>query len=112
MTPSRAEVWLAEMDPARGHEQAGTRPCVVMSADIFNRGQAHLAVLVPMTTRERRVRFHVPVNPPEGGLRARSFVMCEALRSMSNERLVERWGTLTEATVARIEQMLRDLMEL
>jgi mRNA interferase MazF len=31
-------VWLVDLDPTRGHEQAGVRPAVVVSTDVFNAG--------------------------------------------------------------------------
>jgi len=62
-------------DPARdftGHEQIGRRPVLIVSADQFNRaagGWWPLAVVVPLTTRDRGIALHVPIQPPEGGLR-------------------------------------------
>ncbi len=38
--PGRGEVWLADLNPTRGHEQAGRRPVLVVSEDLFNRGPA------------------------------------------------------------------------
>jgi len=40
--PRRGEVWLADLGPTRGHEQAGRRPVLIISDDIFNRGPADL----------------------------------------------------------------------
>ncbi len=66
--PSRGDVWLIEFDPLRGHQQGGTRPGVVVSTDLFNHGPAALHVVMPITTRSRRLRWRVEVQPPEGGL--------------------------------------------
>ena len=41
--PVRGEVWLADLNPTRGHEQARRRPVLVVSDDLFNRGPAGLA---------------------------------------------------------------------
>jgi len=46
--PSRGEVWLVDLNPARGHEQAGIRPGLVVSVDPFNHGPAGLVVLLPV----------------------------------------------------------------
>jgi mRNA-degrading endonuclease toxin of MazEF toxin-antitoxin module len=43
--PARGEVWLADLDPAYGHEQAGRRPVLVISVDSFNAGASGLAVI-------------------------------------------------------------------
>ena len=86
--PSRGEVWLEDLDPTRGHEQAEVRPVVVVSTDLFNHGPAGLAVIVPMTTASRDILWYVEVNPPEGGIRRRSFIKCEDVRSVATERLI------------------------
>ncbi len=47
--PQRGEVWLIDFDPIRGHEQAGRRPALILSVDVFNAGPADLVVAVPIT---------------------------------------------------------------
>jgi len=71
-----------------------------------------LAVVLPMTTTIRNVPSHVPVSPPEGGLRNPSAVLCEAIRSISTERLVLRWGSVRANTMAAVEDRLRILLGL
>ncbi|MBI3968968.1 MAG: type II toxin-antitoxin system PemK/MazF family toxin [Chloroflexi bacterium] len=110
--PGRGEVWLTDFDPTRGHEQAGIRPGVVVSVDTFNLGLSGLVVILPMTTTFRRNPLHVLVEPPEGGVRRRSFVMCEDIRSVARERLLERWGTLNPTTITLVEDRLRILLRL
>ena len=70
--PGRGEVWLTDLNPTRGHEQAGRRPVLVVSDDLFNRGPAGLVIVLPMTSTLRGVPSHVPIDPPEGGLERRS----------------------------------------
>lgn len=108
----RGEVWQVDFDPVRGHEQGRSRPAVVVSADAFNAGPSRLLVVCPLTSRERRVRFHVPVEPPEGGLRARSFVLCDQIRTISTERLTSRSGALDGRSMAAIDDRLRILLNL
>ena len=111
--PGRAEVWLVDFSPTRGHEQAGRRPALVVSVDPFNRGLAGLVFVVPMTTRERRVPTHVEVAPPDGGVRARSFVRCEDLRPVAAERLVDGpYGRVSAGVLAQVEDRLRLLLGL
>lgn len=109
---SRGEVWLVDLNPTRGHEQAGTRPALVVSADDFNHGPAGLVILVPMTTRERRIPLHVSVDPPEGGLNRRSFIKCEDVRSVSEERLVRRFGLVSPDTLSLVADRLRIVLDL
>jgi mRNA interferase MazF len=110
--PARAEVWDVNFDPAIGHEQAGTRPALVISVDAFNSGPADLVVVSPMTRTNRNIRWHVRVAPPEGGLAAESFVLCEGVRSVSKARLKRRRGRVSETAMLKVEDRLRILLGL
>jgi mRNA interferase MazF len=110
--PARGEVWLADLNPTRGHEQAGRRPVLVVSEDLFNRGPAGLAIVLPMTSTVRNVPSHVPIAAPEGGVKNRSAILCEGIRSVSVERLVVRWGAVDRGTMAAVEDRLRILLRL
>jgi mRNA interferase MazF len=111
-SPKRGEIWLADLNPVRGREQAGMRPCLVISVDPFNQGPAGLVIVIPMTTRDRKIRSHVAIIPPEGGVREPCYIKCEDVRSVSTERLVSRWGLASTATLVAIEDRLRILMGL
>ena len=64
-----------------------------------------------MTTQAKGIRFHVEVEPPEGGLRERSFVKPEDVRSVSLDRLGRRIGAVSAATLAMVESRLRVLLD-
>jgi mRNA interferase MazF len=101
------------LDPVRGHEQAGTRPVLVLSTDTFNRGPADLAVVVPLTRTRSGIRFHVPVSPPEGGLSDHSYIKCENIRLVSiSARFRDYLGTVSAATMAAVEDRIRILLGL
>jgi mRNA interferase MazF len=110
--PQRGDVWLADLDPTFGHEQGGRRPVLVVSVDPFNTGPSGLAVILPITSRIRPVPLYVPVGPPEGGLRMASAIMCDAVRSIDQRRLIACWGTVSPATMALVEGCLRHLLGL
>jgi mRNA interferase MazF len=105
-------VWLADLNPIRGHEQAGRRPVLVLSEDLFNRGPAELVIVLPMTSTLRGIPSHVAVSPPEAGLKNRSAILCEAIRSISTDRLIQRWGRVTVPTLTKVEDCLRILLRL
>lgn len=101
-----------DLDPVRGHEQAGRRPALVVSVDALNQSAAELAIVLPITSRRKNVRSHVPVQPPEGGLDRSSFVKCEDVRSVSTSRLDRRLGAVASATMRSVEDRLRLLLDL
>jgi mRNA interferase MazF len=110
--PSRGEIWFLNLDPTQGREQAGSRPALVISVDAFNQGPADLAVVLPVTSVAKGIPFHVPVSPPEGGVRQPSFIKCEDVRSVSRSRFRERWGIVGTETMAAVEDRLRILIGL
>lgn len=110
--PGRGEVWLAELGPTKGREQSGTRPILILSQDIFNSGPSGLVMMAPLTTVQRDLPLHVEITPPEGGLKRKSYVMCENLRSITRERLSGRLGSVGFSTMAEVENRLRVLLQL
>ena len=66
-SPNRGEVWWADLDPGKGHEQGGRRSVLVVSTNYFNSGPAGLVLVIPLTRTDRRIPIHVPIQPPEGG---------------------------------------------
>ena len=110
--PARGDIWLANLNPTRGHEQAVRRPVLIVSEDLLNRGPAGLVIALPVTSTLRPIPTHVPVKPPEGGLSSKSAILCEAVRSIATERLVERWSAISPRTMAEVEDRLRILLRL
>lgn len=97
--PRLGEVWSVTFDPVRGHEQGGVRPGLVVSNDRFNRTPHTLCLLVPLTRTDRGIPSHVPIYPPEGGVRDVSFALCEHATSPSVGRLHRRLGTVERSSV-------------
>ena len=110
--PGRGEIWLVDLNPTRGHEQAGVRPALVVSANLFNQGPAGLVVVLPLTSTERGVPLHVPIDPPDGGVRQRSYIKCEDIRSISVDRLRTRWGLVSPNRMRLVEDRLKILLEI
>jgi mRNA interferase MazF len=110
--PVRGEVWLVDLNPVRGHEQAGKRPGLIASVDLFNQGPAGLVVILPITTKAKGIPFHVEIKISEGGLTQQSFIKCEDVRSIAKERLFKRMGHVSDETMKAVEDRLRILLNL
>lgn len=110
--PDRGDIWLVNLNPTMGREQRGIRPCLVVSADPLNHGPAELAIVLPITSKNKGIPSHVAVLPPQGGLKQPSFVKCEDVRSISTMRLLERWGKIDPHTLDSVAYRLRLLLDL
>lgn len=69
MTIKRGEIWLAELNPTRGSEQAGTRPVLILQTNSINRF-TRTFLAIPFTTNLRRASLPTGVRliQGEGGL--------------------------------------------
>jgi mRNA interferase MazF len=100
------------MDPVRGHEQAGTRPVLIVSSDVMNHTPGKLVMVVPLTRTARQNPAHVRLLPPEGGVRDVSYAMCDQIRTITTERLGRRIGRVHPATLDLVAVPLRILLQL
>jgi mRNA interferase MazF len=109
----RGEVWLADLSPGRGTEQAGVRPVLVVQTDRANPHSPH-TIVVPFTTRIRRklLPSHVLVPAGEGGLTQDSVALCEQIRVIDLDRLVRQMGTLPGPRMQEVDEALRAILEL
>jgi len=98
----QGEVWDVWLDPVIGHEQGGRRPVLVVSVDELSSGAGEMCIVVPLTRTDRKTPMHVRIDPPEGGLRARSFALPENVRAISRRRLARRRGAVGRETLAQV----------
>lgn len=87
--PCRGEIWLVDLGTGHGHEQSGQRPVLIVSDDAFNAGLSGLVMVAPLTSKtakSRNIPAHIPVLPPEGGLKAP--VLSCAIRYAQSARTV------------------------
>jgi mRNA interferase MazF len=109
----RGEVWLADLSPSRGAEQAGTRPVLIVQTDRANPTSPH-TIIVPFTTKIRRVQLpsHVLIKAGQGGLKADSVLLCEQIRVIDTQRLIKRLSSLSPKKMREVDQALRAILEL
>ncbi len=106
----RGDIWYIDLNPARGHEQSGKRPGLIISENTFNQGPAGLAVVLPITTKYKGIPIHVPIKPQESSLAQNSYIKCEDIRSISTERLISKLGSVGKAILEEVEDNLKILL--
>jgi mRNA interferase MazF len=112
VTPHRGEVWLVDFGEPVGREQSGRRPAVVVSADPLNDSRAGIVIVVPTTTTRRGLPSHVEIEPGASGLDDLSYAKCEDIKSVSEQRLIARLGSVPDTVTFAIGRALRFLLEL
>ncbi len=107
MTVGRGEIWLADLNPIRGSEQAGTRPVPVVQNDAINAFTSTL-LAIPLTTNLRRAKLPscVQVSRGDGGLASDSVLLCHQMRVLDRTRLIHKLGTVSRETIASVENCL------
>lgn len=110
----RGDIWLFDPEPTHGREIGKKlRPIIIASNNIFNNGPSGLLIVIPLTTKDRKISCHVPICPKDGGVKEQSFAMCEQIRCISKERLVSKWGHMHNLSVMRqIAEWLNSLLSL
>lgn len=107
----QGELWLADLNPVKGQEQAGMRPVVIVSGNLLNE---HLNVVIccPLTTKIKNYKGNIILPPDERNkLKAESEILVFHIRSVSKERLVKKIGVISQEAVQGIRQTLHEIME-
>ncbi|MGP9819134.1 type II toxin-antitoxin system PemK/MazF family toxin [Salinarimonas sp. NSM] len=101
-------VWL-DFDPQAGHEQASSRPALVLSPLKYNQ-LAGLCVVCPITSRERAWRFRTALPP---GLKTSGFVIADQMKSLAwAERRATFIERAPETLMADVKAKLKALLAL
>ncbi len=107
MRLGRGAVVLVELDPAAGHEQHGTRPCVVVSdPDVISDQRFPLVCVVPVTGTAGEGLLYPPLAPGQSGLARKSFALIDHLRSIDKRRIRRVFGELALEEIAAVDEGL------
>jgi mRNA interferase MazF len=105
----RGDVRWAELDPVRGHEQAGRRPILVLSHDVFN-DRSGTVIALALTSQEPRAGFPLTLESKASGLTKRSWIKISQIRTLSVDRLGARIGRASEEELARALDGLNEIL--
>ena len=105
----RGEIRWAELNPVRGHEQAGRRPVLILSHDIFNE-RSGTVIAVAITSQEPRAGFPLTLESKAAGLSKRSWIKISQIRTLSVDRIGTRLGRASEEELARVLNGLNEIV--
>lgn len=109
--PARGEVWLVNWNPARGSEQAGKRPALVIQNDIGNK-HASTTIVAAISSSVKIYPMNVKVDPPEGGLDRPSIVKTGQILTVSKDRLDKRLGQISSEKMEEVNRAIKLSLDL
>lgn len=104
--PKRGEVWLVNWTPARGSEQAGIRPALVIQNNIGN-DKAPTTIVAAISSSVKRYPMNVVINPPEGGLDCPSIIKTSQILTVAKERLERCLGQVSKEIMFDVDNAIK-----
>jgi mRNA interferase MazF len=105
----RGELWWADLNPTRGHEQARIRPVLVISHDIFNE-RSGTVIAVAITSQAPGAGFPLTLELTTANLPKRSWVKIGQIRTLCTERLSTRLGRISPEQLDQVIDGLNEIV--
>ncbi len=105
----RGDIRWADLNPVRGHEQAGQRPVLILSQDVFNE-RSGTVIAVVLTSQPPWAGFPLTLELPVRGLPKRSWVKISQIRTLAAERIGKRLARATPEQLAQVVEGLNEIV--
>jgi len=105
----RGEIRWADLNPVRGREQAGLRPVLILSQDIFNE-RSGTVIAMAITSQPQRAGFPLTLELKSGILPKPSWVKISQIRTLSVERIGKRIGRTSPEELAQVVEGLNEIV--
>jgi mRNA interferase MazF len=105
----RGEIRWADLNPVRGHEQAGLRPVLVLSQDVFNE-RSGTVIAMALTSQPQRAGFPLTLELAGPGPPKRSWVKISQIRTLAVERIGKRIGRAAPEDLAQVIDGLLEIV--
>ena len=97
----RGDIWWADLDPVRGREQAGTRPVLIISHDVFNE-RSGTVIAVALTSQPPTAGFPLTMEIVSVTLPKRSWAKISQIRTLSVDRLTTKLGRVSPEELDKV----------
>jgi mRNA interferase MazF len=105
----RGEIYWADLNPVRGAEQAGLRPVLIISHDIFNE-RSGTVIALALTSQEPRAGFPLTLELADVNLPKKSWVKISQVRTLSVERIGRKLGWISPEEMMQIIEGLNEIL--
>lgn len=105
----RGEIRWADLNPIRGNEQAGLRPVLILSHDVFNE-RSGTVIAVALTSQPQRAGFPLTLEITAARLPKRSWVKISQIRTLAVERIGKRLGRASPEEMGQVIEGLNEIL--
>jgi len=105
----RGEIRWADLNPTRGREQAGQRPVLILSQDVFN-DRSGTVIAVALTSQPQRAGFPLTLELQAKGLPKKSWIKISQIRTLAVERIGSRLGKISPEELAQVIEGLNEII--
>ncbi|MDP3103786.1 MAG: type II toxin-antitoxin system PemK/MazF family toxin [Candidatus Methanoperedens sp.] len=109
----KGEIYFADLEPAKGSEQGGSRPVIVFQNESVSKF-TRTVIVIPLTTNLRRATLPTCTFIPrgDGGLKEDSVALCHQIRVMDSSRLMSFIGKLSEPYIAELDKVVNFTLDI
>ncbi|MBI2979257.1 MAG: type II toxin-antitoxin system PemK/MazF family toxin [Chloroflexi bacterium] len=105
----RGEIRWADLSPARGHEQTGLRPVLILSHDVFNE-RSGTVIVTAITSQPQKAGFPLTLELKTGDLPRRSWAKISQIRTLSTEKVGKLIGQLSQEELTQVIEGLNEII--
>lgn len=105
----RGDIVWADLNPVKGHEQAGQRPVLILSPDVFNE-RSGTVIAMALTSQPQRAGFPLTLELTSVKLPKATWVKISQIRTLSVERLGKRIGRISNEELGQVLEGLNEII--
>jgi mRNA interferase MazF len=105
----RGDIVWADLNPTRGREQAGLRPVLVLSHDIFNE-RSGTVIAIAITSQPQKAGFPLTLELSGTKLPKCSWAKISQIRTLSVERIGKKVGRVSAEEISLIVEGLNEIV--
>jgi mRNA interferase MazF len=105
----RGDIFWADLNPTKGHEQAGMRPVLVLSQDVFNE-KSGTVIAIALTSQPQRASFPLTLELSSPRLPKQTWAKISQIRTLSVERIGKRLGRVSDQELQQIIEGLTEII--
>ncbi len=105
----RGEIRWADLNPTRGHDEAGRRPVLILSHDVFN-ARSGTVIAVALTSQPQEAGFPLIWEIESAGRPKPTWAKISQIRTLSVERIGKCLASLPPEEISKVIEGLNEIL--